>query len=232
MIQIRRAAERGHFDHGWLDTFHTFSFGDYHDPAHMGFRDLRVINEDRVAPGQGFPTHGHRDMEIVTYILEGALQHRDSIGTGSIIRPGEVQRMTAGTGVTHSEYNASQAEPVHLLQIWILPAAPGLRPSYEQKSFPAEGRRGRWQLVGSPDGRDGSVTIHQDVTLQLAELAPGESIEYALAPGRSAWLQLARGSVTLDGHTLATSDGAAISEVPSLRVTGRDAAEVLLFDLE
>jgi redox-sensitive bicupin YhaK (pirin superfamily) len=231
MIRIRRAAERGHFDHGWLDTFHTFSFGDYHDPAHMGFRDLRVINEDRVAPGQGFPTHGHRDMEIVTVILEGALQHRDSLGTGSIIRPGEVQRMTAGTGVTHSEHNASPAESVHLLQIWILPAAPGLHPSYEQKAFPAAARRGRWQLVGSPDGRDGSVTIHQDVKLQLADLAAGDAVDYALAPERHAWLQIARGSVTLDGETLQTSDGAAVSDLTHLRIAAQEPAELLLFDL-
>ena len=231
MITIRRAGERGHFDHGWLDTFHTFSFGDYDDPAHMGFRDLRVINEDRVERGAGFPTHGHRDMEIVTYILEGALQHRDSLGTGSVIRPGEVQRMTAGTGVTHSEYNASRTEPVHLLQIWILPEAPGLRPSYEQKAFPAAGRRGRWQVVASRDARDGSVTIHQDASLQLAELGAGESIDYGLAPGRHAWLQVARGKVDVDGETLQTSDGAAISDVRNLRVTGRAPSEVLLFDL-
>ncbi len=231
MIQIRRAGERGHFDHGWLDTFHTFSFGDYYDPAHMGFRDLRVINEDRVEPGAGFPTHGHRDMEIVTYILEGALQHRDSLGTGSVIRPGDVQRMTAGTGVTHSEHNASSTEPVHLLQIWILPQAPGLPPSYEQKAFPTEGRRGRWQLVGSRDGRNGSVTIHQDVSLQLADVGADASLDYVLAPGRHAWLQVARGSVGVDGQILETSDGAAISDMRSLRITGREPAEALLFDL-
>jgi redox-sensitive bicupin YhaK (pirin superfamily) len=231
MITIRRAAERGHFDFGWLDTFHTFSFGDYYDAAHMGFRDLRVINEDRVQPGQGFPTHGHRDMEIVTWIVEGALQHRDSLGTGSVIRPGEVQRMTAGTGVTHSEFNASHAELVHLLQIWILPEAPRLEPSYEQKSFPAEGRRGKWQLVASRDGRDGSVTVHQDVRLSLAQIDPGQTLEYALAAGRHAWLQVVWGEVPLDGQALDASDGAAISDQPRVAVAGRDHAEVMLFDL-
>ncbi len=231
MLTVRRARERGHFDHGWLDTNHTFSFGDYHDPAHMGFRALRVINEDRVQPGAGFPTHGHRDMEIVTYVIEGALQHKDSLGTGSVIRPGEVQRMTAGTGVTHSEYNASHAEAVHFLQIWILPEAPGLRPSYEQRAFPAGGRRGSWQTVGSRDGRDGSVTILQDVTLALADLDAGATIDYALAPDRHAWLQVVSGRVTLDGAALETSDGAAITDLRRLTIAAQEFAELMLFDL-
>jgi hypothetical protein len=231
MITVRKAGERGHFDHGWLDTHHTFSFGDYHDPCHMGFRSLRVINEDWVQPGQGFPTHGHRDMEIVTYVLDGALAHRDSLGTGSTIAPGEVQRMSAGTGITHSEYNGSSSESVHLLQIWLLPERPGLSPGYEQRAFTESERRGVLRLVGSRDGSDGSVTIHQDVRLYASLLDAGQSVEHALRPGRHAWVQVARGTVTLDDQPLAAGDGAAVSGATSLRITGRSAAEVLVFDL-
>ncbi len=231
MMQLRRSPERGHFDHGWLDTLHTFSFADYYDPRHMHFRTLRVINEDRVAPGAGFPTHPHRDMEIVTYVLEGALQHRDSMGNGSVIRPGDVQRMSAGSGVTHSEYNASESEPVHLLQIWMLPERKGIPPSYEQKAFSEEERRGKLRLVASPDGRDGSVTIHQDNALYVALLGPGESVRHELAPNRHAWLQVARGRVTLNGTELAAGDGAAISQEKFVELRGVQDAEVLLFDL-
>ncbi|MGH7392239.1 MAG: pirin family protein [Candidatus Rokuibacteriota bacterium] len=231
MIHVRRSDERGRFDHGWLDTRHTFSFADYHDPRWMGFRHLRVINEDRVQPGQGFPTHGHRDMEIVSYVLAGGLEHRDSLGTGSVIRPGDVQRMTAGTGVRHSEFNASAAEPVHFLQIWILPEAADLPPGYEQKTFAEADRRGRLRLVGSRDGREGSVTVHQDVALYAGVLAPGEKVAHALAPGRHAWLQVARGVVTLNGKRLGQGDGAAASGELELTVAAETAAEILLFDL-
>ncbi|HEU5319545.1 MAG TPA: pirin family protein [Methylomirabilota bacterium] len=231
MIAVRKAGERGHADHGWLDTWHTFSFADYHDPRHMGFRVLRVINEDRVRPASGFPTHGHRDMEIVSYVLEGALEHRDSLGTGSVIRPGEVQRMSAGRGVRHSEYNPSPAEPVHFYQIWIEPAATGFPPSYEQKAFTDAERHGRLRLVASPDGGDGSVTIHQDARLYAALLDPGQAVAHALAPGRHAWVQVARGSVTVNGHALATSDGAALSAEPTVTLAATQPAEVLLFDL-
>jgi quercetin 2,3-dioxygenase len=231
MISIRRSSERGHFDHGWLDTRHTFSFADYHDPEFMGFRALRVINEDRVQPGQGFGTHPHRDMEIVSYVLAGALDHQDSMGTGSTIRPGEVQRMSAGTGVQHSEFNHSQQEPVHFLQIWILPERRGLPPGYEQRRFPAEERRGRLRLVASPDGSDGSITVHQDVRLYAALLAPGEEVTQGIGDGRHAWLQVARGEVELNGQRLAAGDGAAVSGEPTLSLRGRSDAEVLLFDL-
>jgi redox-sensitive bicupin YhaK (pirin superfamily) len=190
MIRVRRASERGHFDHGWLDTFHTFSFARYYDPGHMGFRSLRVINEDRVAPGRGFGTHPHEDMEIVTYVLSGALAHRDSLGTGSTIRPGELQRMTAGTGITHSEFNPSDAEPVHLYQIWLLPEREGLEPSYEQRAFPEDERRNRLRLVASPDGQDGSLSIRQDARLYLATLDGGREASHELAPGRHAWVQV------------------------------------------
>jgi redox-sensitive bicupin YhaK (pirin superfamily) len=231
MQTIRRADERGHADHGWLDSHHTFSFADYHDPKHMGFRGLRVINDDRVAPGQGFGTHGHLDMEIVSYVLEGALEHKDSIGTGSVIRPGDVQRMTAGTGVRHSEYNASKTEPVHFLQIWILPGKPGLAPGYEQKTFTAADKLGRLRVVASPDGRDGSVTVHADVTLHAGLLDAGESAELALAPGRHAWIHVARGSVTAQGQRLDEGDGMALSDVSAIALSGLDDAEVLVFDL-
>ena len=231
MITVRPANQRGHEDHGWLDTRHTFSFADYHDPKHMGFRELRVINEDRVQPRQGFGTHSHRDMEIVSYVLEGAHEHKDSLGTGSVIRPGDVQRMSAGTGVSHSEFNHSANELVHFLQIWILPEREGLAPSYEQKHFSAEERQGKLRVVASPDARDGSVRIHQDVELYASLLRSGESVAHTLRPGRHAWLQLARGHCTLNGTQLEAGDGAAISGETSLQLSGARDAEVLLFDL-
>jgi redox-sensitive bicupin YhaK (pirin superfamily) len=231
MIVSRKSADRGHFDHGWLETFHTFSFADYFDPAFMGFRALRVINEDRVAPGEGFETHPHRDMEIVTYVLSGALEHKDSMGNGSVIRPGEVQRMTAGTGITHSEFNGSKEERVHLLQIWILPEKKGLEPSYEQTAFPDEKKRGRLCLVASRDGRDGSVTIHQDAAIYASLLGPGDQAEFALAPGRHAWVQVIRGSIALNGIALASGDGAAASAESLLTFQAAQESEFLLFDL-
>jgi redox-sensitive bicupin YhaK (pirin superfamily) len=231
MITVRPAAERGHFDHGWLDTSHTFSFASYHDPRHMGFRSLRVINEDRVKPGEGFGTHAHRDMEILTWVLEGALEHKDSMGNGSVIRPGDIQRMSAGTGVTHSEFNPSREAPVHLLQIWLLPRERGLAPGYEEKRFPPEARRGRLCLIAGRDGRDGAVTIHQDADLWTALLQPGESVRHTLASGRYAWLQVARGAVSLNGSTLGAGDGATVSDEAALEIAGAARAEVLLFDL-
>lgn len=231
MITLRRADERGHFDFGWLDTNHTFSFGEYYDPRRMGFRALRVINEDSVSPGEGFPTHGHRDMEIVSYVLAGALEHRDSMGNGSVIRPGDVQRMSAGTGVRHSEYNHSAEEPVHFLQIWLLPERQGIAPGYEQKSYGEEEKRGRLRLIASRDGRDGSVTVHQDASLYATLLEPGEAAEYELRPGRHAWVQAARGAVGVNGLRLNQSDGAAISDERRIRLVGVEPAEVLLFDL-
>jgi redox-sensitive bicupin YhaK (pirin superfamily) len=231
MITIRRAAERGHFDHGWLNTYHTFSFADYYDPEHMGFRTLRVINEDRVQPGHGFPTHSHRDMEILSYVLEGSLEHKDSLGNGSVIVPGDVQRMTAGTGVTHSEYNHSQSERVHFLQIWVLPEQRGLAPGYEQRAFAADEKRGQLRLIASRDGRAGSVTMHQDVGVYATLLAAGQQVVHRLRAGRHAWVQVARGSVTLNGHRLMTSDGAAASDEPTLTIVGTEAAEALVFDL-
>jgi len=231
MIQIRRAAERGHFNHGWLDTAHTFSFGDYYDPAHMGFRSLRVINDDRVQPGQGFGMHGHRDMEIVTYVLDGALAHKDSMGNGSIIRAGDLQRMTAGTGVRHSEFNPSDTEWVHLYQIWLLPQRKGLEPSYEQMAVGEEDKRGRFRLVASPDGVDGSLTIHQDARLYLASLSPGDGVAHEIEPGRAAWLQVLRGSMNVLGHDLAAGDGVAVTEESAVSVQAAVPSEVLLFDL-
>jgi hypothetical protein len=231
MIAIRPAKERGHADHGWLDTWHTFSFADYYDPRFMGFRALRVINEDFVAAGRGFPTHGHRDMEIITYVLEGALEHRDSLGTGSVIRPGEVQRMSAGTGVRHSEANPSATEPLHLLQIWIEPSKAGIAPGYEQQTFADADKRGRLRLVASPDGADGSVTIHQDARVYATVLGPGQHVEHTLAPGRHAWLHVARGTLALNGHRLAQGDGAAMTAEPSLTLLADTDAEALLFDL-
>jgi quercetin 2,3-dioxygenase len=230
-MQIRRASERGRVDHGWLDTAHTFSFAGYYDPQFMGFRVLRVINEDRVAPGRGFGRHPHQDMEILTYVLEGELAHQDSLGNGSVIRPGEVQRMSAGTGVTHSEVNPSRTRPVHLLQMWIVPDRTGHSPSYEQKAFPAPERRGRLRLLASPDGRDGSVTIHQDATLSSALLAPGERVEHAFAGDRFGWLQIIRGAVEALGHTLAAGDGAALRGPGALPIVATADSEVLLFDL-
>jgi redox-sensitive bicupin YhaK (pirin superfamily) len=231
MLTIRRGSERGHFDHGWLNTYHTFSFADYFDPTQMGFRSLRVINEDRVAPGDGFGMHGHRDMEIVTVVLSGALEHRDSLGNGEVLRPGEVQRMTAGTGIRHSEFNPSPAEPVHLYQIWLLPEGSGLTPSYEQKAFAEWEKRDRWRLVASPDGREGSLTIRQDARLYLAALTGAQELHHELAPRRHAWLQVLRGDVTVNGAELAAGDGAAISEEAGVTVRATGEAEVLLFDL-
>jgi quercetin 2,3-dioxygenase len=230
-IQLRRAQERGQFDHGWLKTAHTFSFADYYDPRHMGFRVLRVINEDYVAPGRGFGMHPHHDMEIVTYVLEGELGHRDSMGNGSVIRPGDVQRMSAGTGITHSEMNSSKTQRVHLLQIWLVPDKSGYTPSYEQKAFSDADRRGQLRLVASPDGRDGSVTIHQDATLSASLLSRDQRVEHTLGKNRYAWVQVARGSVELDGEKLVAGDGAAIRGPGTLPIKGVDDAELLLFDL-
>jgi quercetin 2,3-dioxygenase len=231
MMVIRPGAARGHFDHGWLDTYHTFSFASYHDPQHMGFRSLRVINEDRVKPGEGFGTHAHRDMEILTWVLEGALEHKDSMGNGSIIRPGDIQRMSAGTGVTHSEFNPSRDEPVHLLQIWLLPRQRGLSPSYEEKRFLPETRRGGLRLIAAHDGRAGAVTIHQDADLWTALLEPGESGRHILEAGRHAWLHVAAGAISANGMALRAGDGAAISDEKVVEVTAKDRSEILLFDL-
>ncbi len=231
MISLRRAAERGHFDFGWLDTYHTFSFGDYYDPRFMGFRDLRVINEDRVQPGHGFPTHGHRDMEIITYVLHGGLAHKDSMGNGSVIVPGEVQRMSAGTGVRHSESNHAADDVVHLLQIWIMPSVAGSAPGYEQKFFADEEKRGRLRLIASPDGSYGSVTVQQDARLYAALLDEGAEVRHELPVGRHAWLQVARGAVELNGQQLQQGDGAAVSDEAQLTIKAERAAEVLLFDL-
>ena len=228
MIELRHRNERGHFDHGWLDTYHTFSFDRYYDSQHMGFRTLLVINEDRVAPGQGFGTHPHRDMEIITYILEGALEHKDSMGTGSIIRPGEIQRMSAGTGVTHSEFNPSKNEPVHLLQIWIRPETKGITPSYEQKAFKRDEMRGQFHLIAAREPTDGAVKIHQDVRL-FATTLDNQTLEYKLSHGRYAWLQVARGSIALNGIELQAGDGAAVAETAMLNISGK--GEALLFDL-
>jgi redox-sensitive bicupin YhaK (pirin superfamily) len=231
MITIRKADDRGHFDLGWLDTYHTFSFDHYYDPAHMHFGSLRVINEDRVAPGQGFPTHSHRDMEIITYILSGELEHRDSMGTGSVIRPGDVQRMTAGAGVSHSEFNPSRTEAVHLLQIWILPNARSLPPGYEQKFFDEDARRNQLRLIASDDGRAGSVTINQDARVYAALLDAGQTVTHSLEPNRHAWLQLTSGIIDLNGVELTPGDGAAIETENELALTARGRAELLLFDL-
>jgi len=231
MMRIRRSADRGHAMHGWLDSYHTFSFAEYYDPAHMGFGALRVINEDRVQPGQGFGSHSHRDMEIVSYVLAGALAHKDSLGNTSIIRPGEVQRMTAGTGVVHSEFNSSAQERVHFYQIWILPARLGLAPGYEQKPVPPR-TNGAVRLVASPDGHDGSVTIHQDATISVATLHAGEAVVHAVDNARRIWVQVARGELTLNGTALHAGDGAALSEESALRLHAGDAgAELLVFDL-
>ena len=231
MITIRKSEERGHFQHGWLDTYHTFSFDQYYDPAHMHWRALRVINEDRVARGQGFPTHSHRDMEIVTYILSGALEHRDSMGNGSVIRPGDVQRMTAGTGVSHSEFNPSSDEGVHLLQIWILPEARNLTPSYEQKFFSQQERTGKLRLITSSDGSDGSVKIHQDARIYAALIGSDQSVSHQLSGNRCGWLQVAAGSIRLNDVDLEQGDGAAISRESQLQIAALEQSEVLLFDL-
>jgi len=231
MITIRKAEERGHFDFGWLNTYHSFSFGDYHDPKHTRFRTLRVINEDFVQAGRGFPTHGHRDMEIITYILSGALEHRDSMGSGSIIRRGDAQRMSAGTGVTHSEANPSSNEPVHLLQIWIFPAEQGSQPEYEEKKFSDDEKRNQLRLIVSPEGSEGSVRIHQDARIYASLLDEGREVGHTLESGRSAWLQVAAGAVTLNDIALKQGDGAAVSQESHLRITAHEPAEVLLFDL-
>lgn len=231
MIAIRKSQDRGHFNHGWLDTYFTFSFADYYDPKHVQFRTLRVLNDDRVAPGEGFPTHPHRDMEIVTYVLEGALEHRDSMGTGSVIRPGDVQYMSAGSGVTHSECNASKTDPVHLLQIWMFPEKQGLKPAYGQKTFSEEEKRGKLRLVASPDGREGSVQIRQKNELYATMLSNGEAVKHELKSERHAYVQVARGSVRLNGEQLDAGDGAAVSQEKTVELTGVDDAEVLLFDL-
>jgi redox-sensitive bicupin YhaK (pirin superfamily) len=231
MVTVRRAADRGRSAFDWLDSRHTFSFADYHDPRHMGFRALRVINEDRVAPGRGFGTHPHRDMEIITYVIDGAVEHRDSMGNGSVIQPGDVQRMSAGTGVTHSEFNPSGAAPVHFLQIWILPERTGLTPSYEQRRFPAAEKRGMLRLIASNDGRDGSVVVFQDVDVFAAVLEPDEEVTHALQHGRHAWVQIVSGGAAIDGAALAQGDGAAVSDERAVTLRARERAEVLLFDL-
>jgi redox-sensitive bicupin YhaK (pirin superfamily) len=231
MITVRPASERGHFNHGWLDTYHTFSFADYQDPRHMRFRALRVINEDRVAPGHGFPMHFHRDMEIITYVLDGELEHKDSLGNGSIIRPGDGQRMSAGSGIMHSEFNPSRTDPVHLLQIWIMPERRGIEPGYEQKTFASEEKLGHLRLIASPEARDGSVRIHQDAHLYVSLLPAGEKVEHELAPGRHAWLQVGRGAVSLDGKSLSQGDGAAVSDEKNLVIKADKDSEILLFDL-
>lgn len=231
MITLRPGKERGHANHGWLDSYHTFSFANYYDPKQMGFRALRVINEDRVNPGAGFGTHGHRDMEIITYVLEGALEHKDSLGNGEVITPGEVQRMSAGTGIMHSEFNPSETESVHLLQIWIVPNQLRLQPSYEQRMFPLEEKLGKLRLIAAKDGRKGAVTIHQDVDLYSAVLETGDRISHQLQPNRYGWLQVARGAVTLNDHALAAGDGVAVSEAGVLDISTDTKAEILLFDL-
>lgn len=231
MISVRQANQRGHADHGWLRSHHTFSFADYFDPDHMGVSVLRVINDDRIAPGAGFPPHGHRDMEIVSYVLEGGLEHQDSLGNGSVIRPGDVQRMTAGTGVTHSEYNASATEPVHFLQIWILPRERGLQPEYEQRHFPQTGSGAGLRLLASPDGADGSLTIHQEARIYAALLDDGEEARLELPGGRMAWLHLARGSLQLNGVALREGDGAAVADESGILLRGGTGCEALLFDL-
>lgn len=231
MISVRKAADRGHANHGWLNTYHTFSFSTYQDPNHMRFRTLRVMNEDFVQPGQGFGTHPHHDMEIVTYVLEGALEHRDSMGNGEVLRPGEFQRMSAGTGITHSEFNPSDTEPVHLYQIWLFPERKGIEPSYEQKRFPDNERQNQLRLVASRDATDGSLLIQQDARIYLSSLEEGRHVSQTLAPGRHAWLQVLRGSVTLNSQLLETSDGAAVSNETTVDILAQQPAEIMLFDL-
>lgn len=232
MITPRRSLERGHADHGWLDSYHSFSFADYHDPAHMGWGNLRVVNEDRIAPGTGFGTHGHRDMEIISYVLEGELAHKDSIGNGAAIRPGEVQRMSAGRGILHSEYNHAPQQTTHFLQIWILPNMQGVAPGYEQKDFPVEEKRGRLRLVASPDGRDGSVTLHADAAMYVGLFDGSETAELALDAQRKAYVHVARGEVSVNGLTLSAGDGAKLQGESSLKIDGGRQAEVIVFDLE
>ena len=231
MIDFRDRMARGASRTGWLESRHTFSFADYRDPQHMGFRSLRVLNEDRVVPGAGFPTHGHQNMEIISYVLEGTLEHRDSLGHGTRIRPGEVQRMSAGTGIRHSEFNPSSSEPVHFLQIWIIPSEQGLTPGYEQRAFPLEERRGRLRLVASADGADGSLTVHQDARLYIGNVHPGETVEHAIGAGRGVWVQVARGIAALNGVEMRAGDGAALQEERTAVLEADTDAEVLLFDL-
>lgn len=231
MLTVRKSSERGHAHHGWLDSFHTFSFAGYRDPGWMGFGPLRVINEDRIAPGAGFPAHRHRDMEIVTWVLSGALEHKDSLGNGGVIRPGEVQRMRAGRGIAHSEYNASATEPVHLLQIWIEPDAHGLEPGYEQTAFAPASLQGQLRLIASNDGRDGSVTLHQDAAIRAGRLAAGEHATLTLAPGRRAWLQVARGRVKVQGAPLEAGDAVAVRFESAVDIEALEASEVVSFDL-
>jgi redox-sensitive bicupin YhaK (pirin superfamily) len=231
MFQIRKAADRGHANHGWLDTYHTFSFGDYQDPRQMGFRALRVINEDWVQSGMGFGMHGHRDMEIITLVLEGALEHKDSMGNGEVLRPGEFQHMSAGRGIRHSEFNPSTTEAVHLYQIWLLPNVTGIQPAYEQKRFDSAEQQGKLRLVASPDGAQGALSIQQDARVYLATVQPESTVEHPITAGRHAWLQVLRGSVTVNGATLETSDGVAVSNETKLTFTGVKPAEVMLFDL-
>lgn len=231
MLHVRKAADRGIADYNWLQTAHTFSFSNYHDPNYMGFRHIRVINEDVVAPSKGFPKHPHRDMEIITYVLSGALEHRDDLGNVSVLRAGELQRMTAGTGIRHAEANPSADDPVHLYQIWLHPDREGIEPGYEQKAFDEAGRKGEWQVVVSPDGRDGSLLIHQNVSILLADLGTGQVLERPIAKGRHAWVQVIRGPVVVNGEPLETSDGLAVSDVPSLSIKAEGPSEILLFDL-
>jgi len=231
MLTLRLASERGHADHGWLDSYHTFSFANYHDPKHMGFRALRVINEDRVEPGRGFGTHPHRDMEIISYVLEGALEHKDSLGTGSVIKPGDVQRMSAGTGVSHSEYNASKTDEVHFLQIWLEPSEKGIKPSYEQKTFAPADKEARLRLVASPDGSEGSVTIHTDARVYAGLFGSGDQAKLSLAPSRHAWVHVARGRVRINERELEAGDAVALSDESVVAIEGVDTSEVLVFDL-
>jgi redox-sensitive bicupin YhaK (pirin superfamily) len=231
MMTVRRSNDRGHAEHGWLDSHHTFSFADYYDPAHMGFRALRVINEDRVAPGQGFGRHSHRDMEIISYVLDGGLEHKDSMGTGAVIQPGDVQVMSAGSGVTHSEYNASKRDLVHFLQIWLLPDQRGLTPSYAQQSFPRADKDGKLRCVASSDGRDGSVTIHTDARVYAGLFDHGQTAELPLAEGRHAWVHVIRGKASINGTELGAGDAVALSDQRTVRIQGLDASELLVFDL-
>ncbi|XZE51462.1 pirin family protein [Planctomycetaceae bacterium SH139] len=231
MFTIRRSEERGHADHGWLNSYHTFSFAGYRDPNHMGFRSLRVMNEDRVAAGQGFGTHAHNDMEIVSYVLDGELEHKDSMGNGEVLRPGEFQRITAGTGITHSEFNPSADTPTHFYQIWLLPERKGIEPGYEQKTFDPPGRNNQWQLVASPDAKEGSLLIHQDVNIYLADLELGKELTFEMPSDRHLWLQVLRGAVEVGGHDLQTSDAIAVSDEATISIKASSDAELMLFDL-
>ena len=231
MLQFRKADQRGHADHGWLNTFHTFSFAGYRDPQHMGFRSLRVMNEDRVAPSEGFGTHSHQNMEIISYVLSGSLEHKDSMGNGEVLRPGEFQRISAGSGITHSEFNPSSTEPVHFYQIWLLPNVSNSDPSYEQKEFTDTEKIGRLRLVASPKGRDGSLSIHQDANVYLSLVCHPDELVYSLQPGRHAWLQVLSGQLMVNDYSLSTSDGVAISDEPTITIQGTEDSEFMLFDL-